>query len=375
MRLVLTALLFATPGLAARTLHDMDVAVDATLHAGSPATVYGAVAGSTSFEARTAAVGARVVVSLGETEVARGVTDADGTYVGAFRVPGALRGSATLTVETESAHGGEQVARQVQIRSRRVLRLHTDRTIFAPGQTLHWRAAVMNAADAHPVSAAPLEVVLRDPRGTEIWRGRLETDATGWTAGAVPLGSDLVLGAYQIEARHDRWTERETVTVRRVEPPPFLVRLVPKGAGAFEVVARHPYGEPVEGRVRVVDGPQGVVDAFGRFAFESAATRLRVRVTDGAERTVEARWAAPGAGAPLRVGLIPERSLGARYVTVVTTRGDGLAPARITLTVNGHVSRRRSPGALRIPVRPGRVTVVARAEGEVARASHASRYS
>ena len=369
--LALGVLATAAPAAAQNTLHDIDVAIDNVLHADAPASVYVAVAGSTSFDARRPTEGAEVLVKVGATTVARGLTDAAGTYVGTFRVPKGVRGSTPVVVETKSLHGVEVVSRMVDVRARRVLQIHTDRTLFAPGQTLHWRATVVNAADAHPVADAEVEVVLKDPRGTELWRGKRSTNATGMVGDALPLGADLVLGAYTLEARQGTWTANQALKVRRIEPPPFLVAITPEGDG-FRVVARHPYGEPVEGKALVSwsgGGAKGQLDAFGRFEFVSGAKRMTARVTDGAGRTVRSEWVAAGGGAALSVALVPERAAGARYVTVVTARGDALVPAKVTLRSGGRARTLRSQGALRVPVRRGKVTVTARADGETARAS------
>src|SRR5262249_28768868 len=152
------------------------------------------------------------------------------------------------------------------------------------------RVTALAGADAHPVAGHEVEVVVRDPHDTAIWRGTQKLPAAGMLAGEVPLGDDLIQGTYSLIA-HLRGSEtRETVSVRQVSLPAFAVRLDgraedagPDGARRFRghVSARYRYGEPVRGTVtitatgaagtgtgtRAVPPIEGALDHDGRLDF------------------------------------------------------------------------------------------------------------
>ncbi len=346
----------------ARTLQDVDVALDEPLQAGTPATLYVAVAGSTGFDATRPEPSAEIRVSLDGRVLAEGRAGPDGAYVAEIGIPDGAEGQVELAVDTRSAFGEERVRRRVEVQRRRMLTLRTDRTLYGAGDTLHWRALVLNAADAHPRGDAEVEVKLVDERGTQLWRGRAKTNGTGMVAGAVPLGRELALGEYRVTAAHGRWSDTRKITLRAIELPDFFVDIREEDGGLV-VAARQPYGEPVEGYARVeADGRllvRDALDGFGRLELGARRWReVRAVVTDGAERAVSASWSDPRHVGSLDLAAVP--SPGA--LTLVTARGERLVPSWVR--VGDGPPLRSSGGALRLELKPGHYEVEARADGE-----------
>ena len=364
---------------AAPVLHDATVASDGTLVRGAEATVYVAVSGARSLTRSDPLAGAVVELALvtgGKAPpraLARGKTDAAGDAVLRFRVPAIEPGPYKLRVTTTSPHGRSVTEREVEIADKLVLHLRTDRGMYKPGGTLRWRVTALGGADAHPAAGDPVEVVIRDPRDTVIWRGNAALSKTGMAAGEMPLGDDLVTGTYSLVARIRGIESRETVQVREVVLPPFEVRLerrpgaVDRRRFAGRVTARYRYGEPVRGEVRIgtdrVAGRlSGKLDASGQLTFTlplgDRETHVSAVVVDGAGRTQEASLELPSRPRALRVALVPETTdlVAGRHtwLTVVTTDEDGkLAPARVTVHLPGRDRRVAvdSKGAVRIAAR------------------------
>ncbi|HEY8143297.1 MAG TPA: MG2 domain-containing protein, partial [Kofleriaceae bacterium] len=369
----------AAPGAAAApVLHDATVASDRTLVRGAEATVYVAVSGARTLTRSDPVAGASVEVALladkkAPRRLASGTTDAAGNAVIRFRVPAIEPGPYKLRVATTSPHGRAVTERDVEIADKLLLHLRTDRGIYKPGGTIRWRVTALGGADAHPAAGDPVEVVVRDPRDTVIWRGQAALSRTGMAAGELPLGDDLVTGSYSLVARIRGIESRESVEVREVQLPVFEVRL-DRRPGARDkqrfsgrVTARYRYGEPVRGEVRIgTDGEharlRGTLDAAGQMTFtlplRDRDRQVTATVIDGAGRDQQAAVDLPTQPHEMRVALVPESTdlVAGRQtsLTVVTTDERGqLAPAKVYLRLPGRDRRIAldSKGAVRIAVR------------------------
>jgi hypothetical protein len=395
LSLCLAAALCCAPRvlLASPLLHDATVVTDGVLVRNAEARVFVSVTGARSLSASEPLAGADVELTIappaptkespgaafiarGQTAaqpIARGRTSSDGSAVLRFRVPRLQPGPYRLLVATRSPHGASTVERAVEIADELHLHLRTDRAVYRPGQTILWRATALGGAGAGPAGGEEIEVVVRDPRDTAIWRGRQIAPASGMVAGSIPLADDVLTGSYSVTARVRGTEETEPIKVRDFRLPAFEVTIEPRGPGApaagealrFRVTARHRYGEPVRGKVEVaIDGQsparRGELDALGAFGASlrippeaEGTVRLRATVTDGAGRRERAELALPLPGDEgLRLVLVPERQTLARgalhgfTALTVDDRGE-LVPARV------HVrsGRRRlffdSPGAHR----------------------------
>lgn len=84
--------------------------------------------------------------------------------------------------------------------------IFTDRSLYRPGQTVYFKAVVMNAeGNKHKVvSDKVIEFVLRDANGEEIATEQLKTNAFGSVAGEFVLPQGLLPGMFTIETEQGR---------------------------------------------------------------------------------------------------------------------------------------------------------------------------
>ena len=361
--LLLAAVLLAAPA-AARPIVDLDLVADQELTRNAEAAVDLTVRLATSLTESAPLAGAKVRLELvtaegARTPLAEGLTRADGRLAAPISVPDVAPGDYTLEVHVESAHGGTEASLTVEVTDATVLVLRTDRGVYRPGQTVRFSVIALNDSTGRPIAGARADLAVKGPRGTKVWSGQLETDATGMVAGELPLADDLVLGNYALTARVGDTTATETVDVRRPVVPAFAVdATIEPAEGDAEtarvvVTARYLYGEPVAGKahVKVTGGREvveesGPTDAAGRFVVtvplggEGGVVTARAEVTDGAGRTEVAVAASETPGGPLEVVLVPEAEvpLAGRplRVSAFAVEADGrLAPARLRLELNG----------------------------------------
>lgn len=361
---------------AASPLHDTDLVLHGRWVRGAEATAWLRVTGATTLDDAAPVAGATVtlaVVPAGTGKpipVAEATTAADGVARVRFRVPTTLAaGSARLIATTRSRLGADTLERSIEITQPTVLHLRTDRPVYRAGQILRWRTTMLGGADAHPRTGEPVDVEVRDPRGTAIWRGRVTTDAAGMGIGEVPLGDDLTFGTYTLSARAAEAQSTERVEVRDFVLPPYEASItvdakLPVEPGAKvtgHVVARHTYGAPVAGRVALKGLGGGDLDKGGTFAFTARAPRdgtpltLSAEITDGAGRRREATLEVPVRADALELAVVPDRALvaGARAsVTVITTDGAGeFVPTRVWVRFAGRPRIEKiTDGAARVPV-------------------------
>jgi hypothetical protein len=393
----------AAAGPPRRVLHDATVVTDDVLVRNAEATVFVNVSGATTLTASAPLAGVEVDLAIAPGDrpprlpaaaaarhLARARTGAGGDAVLRFRVPALESGAYRLLVTTRSSHGSDTTERAVMLSDELRLHLRTDRGVYRPGQTILWRVTALGAADAHPAAGEEVEVVVRDPRDTAIWRGRRKVPASGMIAGSIPLADDILTGTYRLTASVRGSSETESVSVREFRLPPFEVKIEreqrPVAAGeplTATVVARYRYGEPVQGevQVRLMEGCAGCgqggggdddptraagrLDAGGRFTFSltlpaETASRvvLRALVTDGAAREQAASLDVElGADRDLSVVLVPEGHDLSRgqlhWFTALTTDGRGnLVPARVHVrSGRGRRQSFASTGARRISLR------------------------
>ena len=80
--------------------------------------------------------------------------------------------------------------------------VYTDRPIYRPGQTVHWKALIRRDEDAIyslPAPGQTVTVTIRDGEGKELSSQRLTLDGMGTTNGVLALDSDASLGYYTIQ--------------------------------------------------------------------------------------------------------------------------------------------------------------------------------
>lgn len=342
-------------------LQDIELVADETYVADAPASIAVTARAAHDWGEREPLPGVHVHAELradggDPIPLGRAVTDARGRAPLAFRLPPVDAGSYTLRVVAKSPLGDDTLDRRVDVVAADHVHLRTDRKIYRPGETLNWRVVVPGLVDAHP-RATPVELSIRDPRGTQMWRGRVETGAHGMAHGDLPLGPDAPLGRWTLRAVASGGQIERTIDVRQARRPAFFVELHPTDGGA-RVTARHPSGEPVRGEVELTVGAttvRGTLDDGGALTAALPPGPIGATVTDNADRRETATLHRPAPDeTPSVVIVAPDAApVGVPVdVYVVATTPEGLLGAAGALAVDGtsQVPVEHGPGVTRFSV-------------------------
>lgn len=134
----------------------------------------------------------------------------------------------------------------------------TDRPLYRPGQTVHIKQIVRRDDDGElrPAEDMPLELRIRDPKGTVVYETAGRTDAWGTWAGDFTLAGEPPLGLYRIEVRvagaRATSSSGNRFRVEAYRKPEFEVLLAPRqmrwrpgDEAAVDLEVRYYFGEPV----------------------------------------------------------------------------------------------------------------------------------
>ncbi|MFP4394865.1 MAG: MG2 domain-containing protein, partial [Anaerolineales bacterium] len=313
--------------------------------------------------------GAEVVVSLRTApdvirQVYRGATDADGAAEVTFTVPEDLPSSADLVVETRSPAGEAQIVQPIRIQRAYKMYLGSDKPAYQPGQTLHLRALVLDAADFTPAEGEKAIFAVHDPAGREIFKQAATLSEFGIAALDVPLPAGTPHGAYTLRATLGDTTAERAVTVDAYELPAFQLELTtdrsyytPGMRVSGVVTAAYFFGQPVAAarvQLQADTAPDaadprvalaGQTDADGRFEFafdapanlHTATLHLQAAVTDNANQQVGRRTTVPVAAEPIRIQAAPESGIlkpGVENIIYVMTSTPDGAPVSTDLTIS-----------------------------------------
>ncbi len=209
--------------------------------------------------------GVRVVVrereawrSNGKVEVRRGLTGPDGTltFVSSRELQNRSVESLALLGDRVAATPEAYAYRSGEGEPARV-HLSTDRPVYRPGSTVQFRGQALRTAEGGETTLAQARatVIIRDPRGNELYRHQHVTDAFGVFSGSVAVGEAPPLGEYPIEVQIAGEGRVEVAGDRfRVEEyrkPDYEVRVEAAAAirsgdpGAATILARYYFGSPV----------------------------------------------------------------------------------------------------------------------------------
>jgi alpha-2-macroglobulin len=266
--------------------------------------------------------------------------------------------------------------------------LYTDRPIYRPGHTVHWKAFARRAAPggtgAYTMPAGGRAMLtLNGPDGSTIDVPSAPISARGSADGSVTLPAELARGDWTLSASIGASRASATVAVQDYRKPEFRVEVTPDrevyvsgDEVRFVVAATYFFGAPVfgaslrynlfESRLRSSDGeddedgdgeaPGGGgygrvlktgetrTDVDGRVALTFTPERvaydrrltLEVEVVDGASRTVSGRGSAIMGRGLFTIALRPSRRVigaGDPVVVEVTTRDHVGRPVSATVTV------------------------------------------
>lgn len=102
-----------------------------------------------------------------------------------------------------------------------VTHFSTDRPIYRPGHTVHWKAIVRALGPsgdyALPEKGKTVKLVVRDPNGAEVWKGEATPDAYGTFTGDVELKEGCPLGMWSIDLGTGSWAQFRVEEYRKPE--------------------------------------------------------------------------------------------------------------------------------------------------------------
>ncbi|MBI2300990.1 MAG: hypothetical protein HYU66_18925, partial [Armatimonadetes bacterium] len=135
--------------------------------------------------------------------------------------------------------------------------LYTDRPIYRPGNQVHFRGILRSEKDDDysNLPGQKVNVTINDPRGQEVYKATLETDAYGTIGGELALAAEPTLGVYNValelpgggsaggQFRVEEYRKPEF----KVEVGKPVAEVRPGGAAAVPVKANYYFGAPVAG--------------------------------------------------------------------------------------------------------------------------------
>src|SRR5262245_253163 len=210
------------------------------------------------------AAGAEVVVRdvpghhASPAAIHRGQTGEDGVFVAPLAAATDGR-----TIDAVAMLGDRFAATPLTWRgywgSERATRVHvtTDRPVYRPGQTVHFRLIAVRSGEAGeaPAAGARATLIVRYPKGNEVHRREHTTDRFGVVSGSLTLGEKPPLGEYPFEiqiAGHGRVEATgDRFRVEEYRKPDFEVSVDPGLAlragetARAAIVARYYFGSPV----------------------------------------------------------------------------------------------------------------------------------
>ncbi|MBR6757983.1 MAG: hypothetical protein IKM35_05870 [Bacteroidaceae bacterium] len=109
------------------------------------------------------------------------------------------------------------------------IQLFTDRSIYRPGQELHFSALLyrMDSAERNVLSHKEVTVLLRDASYNELWRDTLTTDSYGSVHGMVALPKGATAGDWRLMVEYGNTRRSCSVTVAEYKRPQFSVECNP----------------------------------------------------------------------------------------------------------------------------------------------------
>jgi alpha-2-macroglobulin len=152
--------------------------------------------------------------------------------------------------------------------------IFTDRPVYRPGQTVSFKGWIRGASSLKPVVGQTVQVVLKDPEGTELYTNSFKTDPYGGFEGLLEVKTDVRLGEYSLEARLGEETYSGDFEVQEFVKPEYRVIVTPSKAVLVQndtlqvaIKGEYLFGGPVSGgkiNYSVIQTP------YYRFAYQSS---------------------------------------------------------------------------------------------------------
>ena len=200
---------------------------------------------------------ANATVRLSLRKGSETVAQADG------RVQG--RGELTLTLpalpegdyELDLSGRGFQDKSSVRVEEGTLVFLESDKPIYKPGQTVHFRILTLDAQLKPLAAAVTLEVA--DAKGLKVFKKEVKTDDYGMAGVDLPLSSEPNLGVWKATAQAGKRQAQLDVRVERYVLPKYEVKvnLAREWVLASDpikgtIAAEYSYGKPVQGEAEIV---------------------------------------------------------------------------------------------------------------------------
>ena len=200
-----------------------------------------------------------------ETLRGSAVTDAEGYALVSLSIPNKTDADEG-ELKVVARHGGfvKETSKDLELNDNAQIMVTTDKPIYQPGQALHVRTLLFDAAK-HAAANANATLKITDPENTTVFQTGLTTSRFGvanadWT---IPESSDLGDYEIRVEADDENYGESSgivAVKISRYDLPNFTVGVKPDRAfylpqqdAVVEVQADYLFGQPVKrGHVRVV---------------------------------------------------------------------------------------------------------------------------
>ncbi|GEM_PF-2436584 len=155
-----------------------------------------------------------------------GKTDASGIVTTMFRLPPELQApELKLIARINSKDGHDTIERTLPLSYSSKTSLSCDKSLYAPGDTIHIRTVTEGCATSRPLVGESVEITVRDPRGTAIFNIKERTSQFGICAFQCILADKVRKGRYTVTARSFNTEEAHTIWVGDYTAPAFRLSL------------------------------------------------------------------------------------------------------------------------------------------------------
>jgi len=155
-----------------------------------------------------------------------GKTDSSGIVTTTFQLPPELQApELKLTARINSKYGRDTIEKSLPLSYSSKTTLASDRSYYAPGDTLHVRTVTEESTTSKPLPGEYVELTLKDPRGTAIFNSKERTSQFGVCAFQCMLADRARKGRYTITTKSFNTEETKTVLVGDYTAPALKLEL------------------------------------------------------------------------------------------------------------------------------------------------------
>lgn len=136
-------------------------------------------------------------------------------------------GDYKLRATVQTPLGEHQLAVPLAVYAPAKIHVITDRPLYEPGNTIHFRATVLRARDLAPLDGRPGRFEVYDPTGTLVLEEKAEAGAFGVASGSLPLDAGAPTGAWRVRWVSGSANGEVSVRVAPFQLPRFSVSATP----------------------------------------------------------------------------------------------------------------------------------------------------